>query len=228
MTHHRNTRAPSKDERNLCEGHFGLRDLFFDDEIEDLINLARQRIVGVFRHFRKTTPRRPRDWHEKEFDNYHGVKLVRTIEINTDNYISGLDERHSALAGYIVKQLRNPFVNTATFNGRKAFEWLTKVPSTLSRDFYTHIQYKVLLLTVGIMCDDGEIWFDQGRGGLWQIKQSVVDEHLEARAVRRRAVKRDDRSEHGQVRSQRKARNRPAGTSTGETKDSRAVGRPSW
>ncbi len=71
-------------------------------------------------------------------------------------------------------------------------------------------QHDVLILVVQLMRHH-EIWYDEATG-VWQICQSTMDEFLVYRKAARR-TKVDDRSFHGRVRSQSKARGIPEGVS---------------
>ena len=71
-----------------------------------------------------------------------------------------------------------------------------------------------IVLEVILTIRNREVWYDEGVG-IWQACQSSIDDFLEYCESRRRLgdVKVDDRSYHGRVRAQSKARGVPEGVS---------------
>lgn len=226
---HRTTRVPSKDETAICFGDFELGDFFDGAELNELTALGRLRIIGVFRHAKMTVRDHVTDHHSREFDNHYGLKGTRTRIVDADNYILGVENKRSALSARIMHDMRNYFVRRLTLRKYEAVTWVLDLPDSHIDAFIANLTEQILTLELDYMLTEGEIWFDMNHGGIWQIKQSVVDEHLRRREAARDALKFDQRPEHGQVRKHRKERNRSSGSSTGMTgRSGNGSSRRSW
>lgn len=167
---------------------YPLEDLFTDDEVADLIAIARRRVAGEF-------------FHASEKDR-HGRK------IRTDNYIIGIGGRLSNLARYVVMETHRPIVRKEVLPA----DIRSLSPRHIDR-IIVKANYDVTLMALQLMRNH-EVWYDEALG-IWQICQSSVDDFLEERKTARRkpSVKQDDRSFHGRVRSQSKRRGAPPGVS---------------
>jgi len=165
---------------------YNVRDLFTDEEIIDLMNVAKGRIARVFM---------------RESELYRGK--IR----GTDNYIHGVSSRQSELARYITFKSRGSFIS------REMLALNCIIPPKQLDALIKQLEYQVILLQLNVMCSAPhyEVYFEE-RCGVWQIIQSVTDEARGQRRAARR-VKQDDRSFHGRVRSQSNRRGVAPGTS---------------
>lgn len=188
----RGRRSPTKEEasRILFTG-YELQELFFPEEIEDFMDAARRRIIRRF--FIATEPNPRYKWGSD-----------RRPTRRTDNYIVGVSAKLSDLARYVQSEMR-PFIEPSQLPNH-----LHDLSPKLLEKIIARAQYDVLILVVQLMRHH-EMWYDEATG-VWQVCQSTMDEFLVYRqAARRNKV--DDRSFHGRVRSQSKARGIPEGVS---------------
>ena len=126
----------------------------------------------------------------------------------TDNYVGGVGSKPSDLAKHIVAEIHNPFIEPHELE-------VEELSRSLGRDAVDKSMLKVVLEQINLMCSAAELWFDE-RCGVWQMSQSCMQSYLDQKNAVHRLVKQfkyDRRNEHGQVRSQRKNRGRPAGAS---------------
>ena len=177
-------RAATEHELQLCDGRFTLRDIFDPEEIETLSASARERIIGVFRHDRKTDRRQPRGHHNQEPQK---PLAVRTIDEHVDSYISGVANKRGTLAYYILRRLRNPFITAQVLKTFPSLAWVLEIPESQRSRFAAEVQYKVLLFALNRLIDDGEVQYEARRGGLWVIDGSIVDKHVKQRDQARAA-----------------------------------------
>ncbi|HEU0266446.1 MAG TPA: hypothetical protein VFQ70_02360, partial [Candidatus Saccharimonadaceae bacterium] len=122
-------------------------------------------------------------------------------------YIRGVDGRCSDLAHHIGRKIENHFITPKVLPA-----WINELAYELQIKIAVHSESKLLQLELAALKLEGDIWYDEGFG-FWCIRQSVVDQHILERKTRRQQLKDDHRNEHGQVRSQRMRRGRPAGVS---------------
>ena len=171
-------RQPDRKERNkIFFTGYQLGELFSEEEIADLVSTARQRVIGEFFYATERNPRyRPGS----------GMKARR----GTDNYICELSIRPSELARYVLRKMHRTFVTRHQLPGE-----MSDLPPKLIEMVIQQTQYNLILLAVNTMRQRGEVWYDEALG-IWQVRQSSVDEFLEFRRVAR-SVKVDDRSWHG-------------------------------
>jgi len=160
-------------------------EIFTEDEIESLLSDAERRIVVIFQH---------------------AVEFRRGRYIGTDNYIIGISHRVSELARHVSREVRNPIVDHSDIE--RSFG---DVSRSHAKKQAMLIQTKLIAEALVLARSNANLWYDEATG-IWQLAQSFIDEH-EARHQVAKALKFDRRTEHGQVRSQRIARDRPAGVS---------------
>lgn len=206
----KNYRCREQTSPEICKiawGGYHAVDLFSEEELLDLMALARARIIRAF---------------VEQFECYRDHKR------RTDNYIIGVRPKQSALADWIIeghksadaryddgKRMKH-FIEIALLPERLRYldqKWLERLVYQLERD--------IVLMELNVMCGmpNYEIYFLESHG-LWQLIQSAADEYY-TQKTRIRRVKDDRRNEHGMVRSQRKRRGRPAGVSTSMANDLR-------
>lgn len=189
-------RLPTREENERRFTGFELDDLFDEEEIIDIMAAAKRRIV---REFVCAVEKNPR------FRPGSGRRPYQ----RTDNYIWGLPNKPSELARYVQRNMKRQFISPDQLPA----ELRELHPSFLDK-ILVQTQYNVLLAMVNWM-RQREIWYDEGVG-IWQVCQTAVDEFkYYRRAARSAMVKFDDRSYHGRVRSQSKARGIPEGVSVG-------------
>lgn len=161
-------------------------DIFTDDELEDVVKLARDRVLNAFS--RATT-------------------LYRGKRHGTDNYISGIGSRQKHLVAYVVRSNMKPFVS---------IESLPELPPQLFglserqyAELIRQLHEYAMQLAVNSLHEQHLIWHDDH--GLWNVCQSAMDAWRESDRRVRRAIKYDRRNYHGKIRSQSKRRGIPAG-----------------
>lgn len=220
--------ATTREVRVCTMGAFEISEFLTPTDFNDLFYPVRSRVIGVFRHAQQTVRVRHITREQRDEDRASLYERPpRTRAVDADNYITGVAPKLSELARYIRQELRNHFIRRGTLRDIESLNWALEISDTLTVKFMAQLEEKLILVMLELMLEEGEIWFDQHHGGLWQIKQSVVDEHLQRRQAARDAIAFNQRPEHGRVRSQRKRSETPSGTSTGETKRSLAIGRHS-
>lgn len=189
-------RQPTREEKEQAFSGLELDDLFDEDEIADLMGAAKRRIV---REFICAVEKNPR------FRPGSGRRPYQ----RTDNYIWGLPDKPSELARYVQRNMKRQFISPDQLPAE-----LRELHPRFVEMILIQTQYNVLLAMTNWM-RRREIWYDDGVG-IWQVCQSAVDEFKDyRRAARSVMVKLDDRSYHGRVRSQSKARGIPEGVSVG-------------
>lgn len=169
-----------------------LTELFDEKEIEDFAAAAKRRIIGEFHYATEKNPR-------------YKMGSDRRPKRRTDNYIWGISNRPSELARYVNQHMHRPFIRPSQLPVE-----LTELNPKLAEMIVQRAQFDVLLMVVQLL-RNREIWYDEGVG-IWQACQSSVDEFLEYKCAIK-ALKVDDRSFHGRVRSQSNNRGVPAGVS---------------
>lgn len=189
-------RSPtSKEASKILYTGYQLHELYFPDEIEDFMAAAKRRIMNAFHAATEPNPR------------YKWGSDRRPYR-RTDNYIIGVGGKPSDLVRHVQESMR-PFINTGQLP-----EKLQSLSPQLTDKIIARAQRDVLLLVAQLMRHH-EVWYDEATG-LWQICQSSMDEfHAYRRKARSVSTKLDDRSYHGRVRSQSKARGIPEGVSVG-------------
>lgn len=178
-----------------------LSELFDELKLMELMAVARLRIIATFDH---------------ATEHYRGQ--VR----GTDNYIGGLGSRQTDLVRHIDKNQKKPFVKVQDLPAELRMALIQK--RRRAEQIADQAQHDIIALVVAEMCQpsNGHIWYDETHG-LWSILPSVVDEYRYTLRRARRALKRDCRNEHGQVRSQRINRGRISGVSTSMANDTMVV-----
>lgn len=205
-------------------GQFRVTDVLTDRAIKNLMVEARPRIIGVFSQATEQVLR-PATSPEYRFDKSVGLVRPRWTTIPTDNYIGGIGDSQQDLARHIESKVKNHFVYSenllrygrVTKKSGNLLQWTDGANETRLRRFISHVEMKIILIELNVMCCQSEVWFNADYRGIWQIQQSVVDEFILQKRARRQAVriKRDDRSYHGRNRSQSTRRGVAAGTSVG-------------
>lgn len=163
-----------------------LEDLFYAEEIDDKVALARIRVLQVFRDHCET----------------HRGKMRPT-----QYYISDLGSEVRNLARRVCEESSKVVTEEEVrrLTGMREPRYLRSVAATIN------YQFVVLAIEQMKNSDNPSLWSDVA--GTWYAKQSALDELWSSNRSHPRR-KFDRRNEHGQVRSQRKARNRPSGAST--------------
>jgi uncharacterized Fe-S radical SAM superfamily protein PflX len=183
----RNYRSASKTElTKIFFTSYPLEELFDEEDLEDLLVVTKRRIIAEF---------------------FFATDRYRGRYISTDNYIIGVDGRLSDLASYVTRKMRRHIVRPWDLPGH-----IQELSPKIIDRIIARTEYE-LILNVLQDIRHHEIWYDEARG-IWQASQTSLDEYLETKRIARN-IKRDDRSYHGRVRSQSKARGIPAGTSIG-------------
>ena len=190
----RGRRSPTEEETSkiLFTG-YELQELFYPEEIEDFMDAARRRVIRKFHSATEPNPRYK--WGSD-----------RRPTRRTDNYIIGVSGKLSDLAQYVQSEMRH-FIAPSQLPGN-----LHDLSPKLLEKVIGRAQHDVLLLVIQLMRHH-EIWYDEATGA-WHVCQSSMDEFLVYRKAAR-TNKVDDRSYHGRVRSQSKARGIPEGVSVG-------------
>lgn len=176
--------------KRIMFGHYDLTDFFDEDELIAKMSGAKSRIVSVF-------------VHECEFS--------RGKMRGTDNYVTGVGNKQSELARYVVDNMRGRLIT----KGELHSDMLYSVPAKQLDRLVRHLEYELVLLQLNAMCSKPlfHIYFDEWHG-IWQMLQSVVDEYNEQRRVVHGEF-RNRRSFHGKVRTQQLSRGIPPGASVG-------------
>lgn len=192
----RTYREPTQREvTKILFGKITLNELFDEQEIEDLMAAARRRIIGEFYYATEKNPRyRPGS----------GGRPLR----RTDNYIWGVGCKPGELAKYVVIHMRRPFIKPSQLPSE-----MGELHPGLVEKLIRRVQQEIVLEVI-LTIRNREVWYDEGVG-IWQACQSSIDDFLEYKQAARRLgdVKVDDRSYHGRVRAQSKARGVPEGVS---------------
>lgn len=206
----RSYRSASRKEQSLIFFlGYQLDELFTEEMLEDLCDVARHRIIGEFHHATERNPRYKTGSDRRPYQR-------------TDNYIWGLSNKPSELARYVNEHMHHPFVSPSQLP-----PGLTELRPRLVEMIVQRAQYDILVMVVQLM-RNREIWYDEGVG-IWQACQSSLDDYHSLRKLLRsigldpnkhtarssHRVKADMRPFHGRVRSQSKRREIPAGTSVG-------------
>jgi hypothetical protein len=187
-------------------GQFRLDEMFTEDELTDLMALARNRIISSFIRATEKRPRQPTP--QERATRRRGVAQPYYRTIGTDNYVIGIEGLQSELARHITRKMKR-FVYSKDLP-----EWSEAVSPKIGERLIGQIEYKVLLAELNRMCELSEVWYDDSRG-IWQICQTAVDQYHDMRTAVRATPPRNDRSYHGRPRRQTRARGIPAGTSIG-------------
>jgi hypothetical protein len=183
------------------QSDYGLDDFFVQEELEDVINTARRRVIGTF---------------------HHSTELHRGRVKGTDNYIRGVEPKMTELARHVLQKMKSSFIRPGQL------EELIDTREMPRRDLERlihQLQFDAVMLALHIMCvqppktppgfriedTTDEIYYDSVLC-VWQIRQSSIDEYRLIRAVARK-IKRDNRNFHGRNRSQSQRRGVPEGTS---------------
>ncbi len=165
---------------------YQLDELFDEEQLNDFLVVARRRIVGEF---------------------FYATDRYRGRRVSTDNYIVGVGDKLSDLACYVTTNMKHRIVRCAQLPSN-----LQNIPPKMLDRLIARAEYDLLLTALQVM-RHREVWYDEARG-IWQVTQSAMDDYLQIRYTPA-TPKRDDRSYHGRVRSQSKARGIPEGTSIG-------------
>lgn len=174
---------------------YKLDEIFYQDEIEDFAAIARQRVIGEFFYAKERNPR-------------YKAGSDRSQWQRTQNYILGVSGRVSELATYVQSNMRRPFITRKQLPSE-----LSDLSPKLLDKLIQQLQRDVLVISLQVMRHH-EVWYDEGRG-IWEIRQSSVDEYLDQKRTVKAIFKVDDRNYHGRVRSQSKNRGVPPGVSVG-------------
>lgn len=174
---------------------YELDELFTDEEIEQLVSLARLSIAGEFFFAMEENPR---------FRPGNGMKRYR----NTDNYIIGIGGRVSDIARYVANKTHRQIVSSKQLPSE-----LSDLADNLVDKIVANARYDLLLVAADAMRSNAEVWYDEALG-VWNVSQSCVDEFHAYRLDRKaqRAQKVDDRAWHGRPERDR-GRAVPAGVS---------------
>ena len=167
---------------------FDIRAVFDDQKLEDLIYIARGRVLTAFDH---------------ATEQYRG--RVR----GTDNYIGGVGKKQKELVAYVQNNTK-PFLNDAdlpilpprlmSMSGAQYAALLVKLHQT------------VLSMAVNSMVKQKIVWYEET--GLWCVTQSAMDEWHASRSSIRASLNKsyvNRRNYHGKVRAHSRRRGVPAG-----------------
>lgn len=186
--------ATRKEHVKIKLGTYKLDELFSDKAVADFMAVARLRVIGEF-HYAV---------------DYRGGRLE-----STDNYIIGVGGCVSDLARYVTDTMHRQIIKPDDLPDYLWSRQSSLDPRLIDR-IIEQATFDVMSLVVNNMRHE-ELWYDEATG-IWQIRQSSIDDFM---SVRRRSkaatssVKRDDRNYHGRNRSQSVNRGIPAGTSIG-------------
>ena len=158
---------------------YELEELFTDEQIVDILVIARLAVAGEFFHAKDFNPR------------YKPGQGMRQF-FNTDNYIIGCEGRPAKLARYVIEKTHRQIAHK------------NQLPDNLQELSPAHVEriveiarFKAIIAAIDIMFVEGEIWYDEGFG-IWNVRQSTLDEYTEDRAFRKAIrVKLDKRPFHG-------------------------------
>ncbi len=175
-------RVPDKEEqKRIFFQPYELEELFFEEEILDLMSIARQGVAGEFYFAREENPRWRPGSDKKRFRG-------------TDNFIIGVGGRPSDLARHVAEKTHRQIVN-----GKQLPCKLKELSPGLVERIVAIARYDVVLRTINAMIANGEIRYDTGIG-TWNVNQSNIDDFLDDRSFRKeakRAIKDDYRPWHG-------------------------------
>lgn len=180
-------RLPKKTVGRITRIGYRLDELFFQEELEDLMVIARHRISREF-HF--ATEENPR-WKPGS-----GRRQFR----QTDNFIIGVSERPSELASYVLRNMRRSFIQK-----HQLPKQVRDLPEWLMEKVIAKAHYDVLLGAINAMHANSDIWYDYGLG-IWISAQSNLDDFwkfVEKDWADKGTPKFDDRSWHGRPRRDR-------------------------
>ncbi|HET8689897.1 MAG TPA: hypothetical protein VFL81_00435 [Candidatus Saccharimonadales bacterium] len=184
-TKHR--QASDKELAKIFFLHYELEEIFYPEEIIDLMATARQAVAGEFYFACEQNPRWKPGSNKKRFRG-------------TDNYIIGVGDRPSELARHITKQTHRQLVST-----KQLPCGLQELSPKLLERIVARARYDVVLRTVNAMIKAGDIRYDVGTG-TWEVNQSNIDDFVADRDYRKeikRQLKFDDRAWHGRPRRDR-------------------------
>ncbi len=175
-------RRPDEKELNkIFFMHYELSELFFEEEIIDLMIVARQSVAGEFYFAKEENPRWRSGSDKKRFRG-------------TDNFIIGIGGKPSDLARYIAERTHRQIVCR-----KQLPQHLKELSPKLIERIIGAVRYDIVLNAINAMIKNGEIRYDIGIG-TWNINQSNIDSFLNDRAFRkvaRHAIKNDYRPWHG-------------------------------
>ena len=160
---------------------YELSELFDEEEIADIVSIAKHSVAGEF-------------FHAKEFNPRAGINRKKKLYVNTDNYIIGVANRPGQLARYVAEMTHRQIVHQSQLPSD-----LRELHQSFVDAIVAQARYNAVLIAINLMKDDGNIWYDEGRG-IWCIEETVVESFLEDDDFRRktkRAVKNDFRPFHG-------------------------------
>ena len=225
-----------------------LSDLFTDKEeiLAERMAMARHRIIGVF-HNATIPDLRARPFKSQQRGGrrrrYNSGRRVDGNRVrSSDNAIFGCSERLMSLVGHVSDQigLKHPMLTykdlpvevLLQLRGMPKNEMpachLQRMMETgqarLNPRDYVVWQLRIELIKQVLLdlCAAGDIEYYEGLG-IWQLRQSVVNEYLRARNIARKVlkpgggerIKDDKRTYHGRNRGQSHRRGIPEGTSIG-------------
>ena len=165
-----------REEAKIYNRGYTLDELFYSEELLDLIAVARFRITGEF---------------------FYATDYARGRMRGTDNYIVGVGHRLKDLAQYVNRSTRG-FIKKEDHP-----DYLQDLKPDLIERITVRAQFDVVLMALQAM-RDREIWYNEGLG-IWEVAQSSVDEYLRCEDSVKR-VKFDRRKLHGRPRNQCKQR----------------------
>lgn len=225
MSRNSRQRRATREEYRFVDGEFALTDLLYNVEIQDFCGAARNRIIKTFRS--ATEPTLVRERLTREITNtITRVKKETNIDLLdpevrgfkhlyddtlTENYIVGIGMQRRDLVNRVMQQIadgRYHFIRPCDLPS-----WCSELSYTLAIKVAHKVETKLIQLEIDTMMTQSVIWCHSGYG-VWCIAQSEIDRYTSDTKTRRQQLKRDDRSFHGKVRSQVKARQLPPGAST--------------
>lgn len=171
---------------------FKLDELFTDEQIEDILTIARLAVAGEFEHAMEFNPRYRLGHSRHQF-------------VKTDNYIIGCDGRPAKLARLVVEKTHRQIVHKDQLSAKPTAIQLTQLNPKFVELIVARARYDAVLAAINIMIKVGEIWYREDLG-IWNVIQSTIDEYNKALIFRKevkRALKFDDHSWHGLPRRDR-------------------------
>lgn len=174
-------RQPSQEEvTKIFFLQYELDELFMEEEIIDLMTIARQSVAGEFYFACEENPRWRPGSDKKRFRG-------------TDNFIIGVGDRPKHLARFVTDKTHRQIISAKQLPSRLA----ALSPKLVDR-IVASARYDIVIRTINAMIENGEIRYDYGLG-TWNVNQSNIDDFLDDRAFRKTAkrIKNDYRPYHG-------------------------------
>lgn len=207
----RNARPLNPEEERFESGNFSIYELnLTGDEEEHCHDGTHAKILETFRLF-------------PDINRHSKGKYKVTVPNDIPYFIGRTGSRARDLA-WSIQRRHGHFVawRQVQHTELATLHWLTEIQERPAIRIMAQIEFKYLLLFVEDMVDKGIIWYDDS-AKVWAIERELIDA-----LPKRKTWEAPNKSRPNHGRPRGKSRNVPPGTSTGQTKRSRPIGRKSW